>query len=225
MRVRKARSMANHIIFSGHPFFAIAANPCNTCSAGSVSLCCLVSDPLSQTPPYASDSVTLGPSVIADARLWLLGTSGQTKVIMIVNFTEDNGVHVLRYLLLPAPTTALTRTPNTRTASADADNPAEPTEEARFCQPSTPRPATAPSPPHSSSCPSGANSRYRFLAPFPPTPMFRRTPADTINEEFATPVLPAPGPTTTRASRTHSLLPTWMVTILSRLPKTRTIGL
>lgn len=27
--------------------------------------------------------------LMADARLWLLGTSGQTKVVIIVNFTDD----------------------------------------------------------------------------------------------------------------------------------------
>lgn len=132
--------------------------------------------------------------LMADARLWLLGTGGQTKVVIIVKFTEDK-----RGPRSASP--ASSSSSNATDADADdagpndQDAPPEPTEESLLLSTVT------------------ASTRLRALAntlldlhhrgalakpligPFTATfHVFRRTPEDTIYEDFTATVLPAPAP-------------------------------
>lgn len=148
--------------------------------------------------------------LVADARLWLLGTSGQTKVVIIVNFTEDKRDTRSPIASAPSgddgtdvedtgPESAGTDIEDDDGEDADPDTAAgevpEPTEEERLL--STVNSTTS----FSALAASILELHLRGALAVPllgsitaTFHVFRRT-ADTIYEEFTTPVLPAPDPT------------------------------
>lgn len=132
-----------------------------------------------------------------DARLWLLGTSGQTKVIIIVKFTEDKR-GLFPQISSASSTNGSIDTEDDDTgdtdpdADADADDVPQPTEEG--CLLSSINSTTGFSALAASIL--ELHLRKALVVPLLGSitatfHVFRRT-ADTIYEEFATPVLPAP---------------------------------
>lgn len=144
--------------------------------------------------------------LMADARLWLLGTEGQTKVVIIVNFTEDKRGH--RSPVLPAQNSgAATETEETDVEDTstdteevhsdpgdDAENLPEPTEEQRLLSTITPTTSFSALAARILELHLRGALAMPLLGSITATfHVFRRT-ADTIYQEFVTPVLPAPEP-------------------------------
>lgn len=134
---------------------------------------------------------------MADARLWLLGTDGQTKAAIIVSFTEAK-CGILSQISSPPDRDLGTDTkdadPEGPDVDAEADLP-EPTEEEEHLL-STVDSTTG----FSALATSILELHLRGALAVPllgsltaTFHVFRRT-ADTIYEEFVTPVLPAPDP-------------------------------
>lgn len=154
---------------------------------------------------------------MADARLWLLGTAGQTKVVIIVNFTEDR--RGPRTSASSAPSSSATGSDTETSAhddgedegddTADGDaslDPSEPSEEALLL-------STVNATTRFSALAAGILDLHLRGALAKPLlgsitatfHVFRRTPADTVYEEFSTTVLPAPEPGDAEQRQTYAL--------------------
>lgn len=126
-----------------------------------------------------------------DARLWLLGTGGQTKVVIIVKFNEGNCGNILSSS--PSPSSSSPTPTGSEASDAGGDHTPDSTEESRLLADVTSTTRLSILAETLRNLHLRGELEKPLLGAITATfHVFRRTTEDTVYEDFTTTVLPAP---------------------------------